>query len=243
MSTLTWLLVSLLGCSEAVLPTLLDYTQVIFVFAPFGYFMVAGMLPLLRCENRAPVAMMMQILASLLNVIGDPIFMGVFGFGIEGAAYSTSFSQYAIGACVLLFYLRPKTTSDVPPNFKGMFTGGFDITIIQRILGGSIGQYLSMLPPSLCTIVANKQLARYSSTSAEGDIYVAAMGLASRFQSMLFMPLIGICMGLQPVLGYNYGKKNFTRMKGATVRVLYAAFAFTIVCSLAMEMFPYQFCG
>ncbi|GIQ88445.1 multi antimicrobial extrusion protein, partial [Kipferlia bialata] len=241
--SIEWWLVTVLGCSDAVLPTALAYSRVIFVFAPFGYFMVTGLLPLLRCENRAPVAMMMQILASLVNVIGDPIFMGLFDLGIAGAAYSTSFSQWAIGACVLFFYLRPKSTSDISPNFKGMFTGGFDISLIQRVLSGGIGQYASMLPPTLCTIVANIQLAAYAPTSSEGDTYVAAMGLALRFQSLLFMPMIGLCLGLQPVLGYNYGKKNFTRMRRATVRVLYAAFIFTIVCTTFMEIFPSQLAG
>ncbi|GIQ83165.1 multi antimicrobial extrusion protein [Kipferlia bialata] len=193
-----WILLNVLGCSEEVLPTALVYSRVIFLFSPIGYFLIMGTLPLLRVENRATIAMLAQATAAILNVIGDPIFMGALDLGMSGAAVSTSLSQYLVGAFILWFYLRPKTTSSISPDFKGM---------------------------------------------VRGDILVAANGLAARFASMLFMPMVGIAQGMGPVLGFNHGQRKGHRMRHATTLGLLAAHAFTLCVSILAVLFPEHLAG
>ncbi|GIQ90376.1 hypothetical protein KIPB_013147, partial [Kipferlia bialata] len=183
--SLEWILVNIIKTSDAVLPYALDYGRVVFLLAPLGFFLVSGLVPVLRVENRANLGMWGEISAACLNSIGDFVYMGVFGIGIRGAAMATVTSQYTIGCLILIFYMRKNSTSEIKPDFttfeKQMPEPLPSISVpedtvdavvetaptpppsrirweyVQGILKGGVGVYIAILAPTMCAILANIQ--------------------------------------------------------------------------------------
>ncbi|GIQ84930.1 multi antimicrobial extrusion protein [Kipferlia bialata] len=231
-----WILLNVLGCSDEVLPVALSYLNVIFLLSPLGYYLTITFVGSLRIENRAQLSMILEIVAALLNIIGDPIFLGALDLGIKGAAFSTVISEYIVGAAVLWYYLRPGSTSQLAPDFKGL-RSGIQFDQLGRMFASGLGVFTDLLNPTVCSIVNNLQIAAWSDTVAESDVTVAAMGLGMRFQDGLFMPMVGICQGLIPVLGYSIGQNNQSRMSAATLKVSLWALVFSIVCCAGILIF------
>ncbi|GIQ84197.1 multi antimicrobial extrusion protein [Kipferlia bialata] len=216
--SLEWLLLNVLGCTEAALPYAMDYGRVIFLYGGLGYFCATGVGPLLRVENMASIGMWRQLISSLLNILGDPLFMSVLDLGIAGAAYSTSFALISVGMTMLVFYFHPKSKSNLHPDLKSMlpFLGGrIQWSIIKDILSIGIGMWIAQLPPSIGAIVSNVQAVKYAESEADSEIYLAALGLFSRVVSLIFMPMAGITQGLLPVVGFSLGARKWARMRQA----------------------------
>lgn len=177
---------------------------------------------LVRAEGAPRWSMISMIVGALVNIILDPIFiyetvpiinLPGLGLGVEGAALATVIAQLASFIVGISFYLwkrsilRPKA-ADFIPNLK----------IIQTIVAIGFSSFFIQVAGSAVGAIFNNNLAFYG-----GELAQSAYALANSLAVLFYMPVFGMNQGLQPIIGYNYGAKNYDRVVKATKVGLLAA--------------------
>lgn len=194
-------LMRMLGSTDTILPYSRVYGTFILIAAPA---MISSfvMNTMLRFEGKAKFAMIGITIGGILNMIGDPIFMFVFDMGIAGAGLSTALSQYISFFILYSMFFRGKSNSKL------------SIKLISKNLKDYINIFRTGLPSlvrqglgSISTMLLNISAAPY------GDGAIAAMSIVSRCCMFIFCVGLGIAQGFQPVAGYNYGAKKYSRVK------------------------------
>lgn len=203
-------LMILLGSTETILPYAINYAKYILFAAPFmtTSFILNNML---RAEGKATLAMVGIGIGAIINIILDPIFIFHFNLGISGAAIATATSQFLSFIILFSYYLRGKTIV----NFS-IKKVSKRISIYTIIFKNGMPSFFRQGLASIATVALNFNAANY------GDSAVAAMSIVGRIFMLIFCVVIGYGQGYQPVAGYNYGAKNFSRVKEAflfTVKV------------------------
>lgn len=194
-------LLKLFGASEAIYPFAKDYYEVIMLGT---IFFVTGMSlnNLFRAEGFAKVAMLSMVIGAVGNIILDPIFIFVFEMGIRGAAIATIISQFA-SICYAGWFIA-SGRSILKVKFSEI---KFRLSILREIFVIGMASFIRNIAGSLVFAIFNHSLAHYG-----GDIAIAAYGVIQRVLKFVTMPLVGIAQGLQPIAGYNYGAKKFTKL-------------------------------
>jgi putative MATE family efflux protein len=156
-----------------------------------------------RAEGNASFAMLIMMLGAGLNILLDPVFIFILDMGIRGAAIATVISN-AVG-CIFLgaYFARGKSEVPVGWRFFRMDKGvGFEILAVGSPTFARSGSM------SFTMILLNHTLRLLG-----GDIGIATFGIIFRLLMFLFMPLNGITQGLQPIVGFNYGARQFDRVR------------------------------
>jgi putative MATE family efflux protein len=208
-------ILNLIGASEGTFAHADGYFSIVILFMPFA---VASTLfsGLMRSEGATDKAMTLQLVGIVLNIILDPVFILQFGWGTKGAAWATIAGQLASFAYGLWYFYSKKSTLSI--RFKNSRPNK---TMLRELFFIGIPAGLSNLLMSVAAILGNRIAAGY------GDYVVAGSGVQMRIASMCFMFVFALTMGYQPFAGFNYGAKNFVRLKqGFKVTV----FLTTIVC-------------
>ncbi|MEC5341501.1 MATE family efflux transporter [Brenneria populi] len=159
--------------------------------------MTAGFI--VRAEGNTPFSMHTQLVAFICNAIFDPIFIFYFDFGIEGAGIAT-----LIGQCVsVAMYIMHFCSGRSVINLKAGFTNGKELGAIVRVgFPAAINSLLQVISISCLNRIAMNY----------GDTVVAGVGIASRLLMVASLPLNGLCMGSQAIIGYNLGAKKIQRV-------------------------------
>lgn len=147
----------------------------------------------------------MWILAggAVLNIILDALFIYVFDMGIAGAAWATTVSMACSAMAAVLHFIKP--TSFIRFKRHSWKPRGY---IFRNILLIGMSPFLMNLAASAVVALLNRQLIRYGS-----DLAVGAYGIVNTFGSFMVMFILGVCQGMQPIAGYNYGAGNPLRLK------------------------------
>jgi len=204
-------ILNMIGVSSDTFACTNDYFSVILVFMPVA---VSGTVlgGQMRSEGATDKAMKAMLLGIGVNIILDPIFILWLKMGTAGAAWATIAGQ-AVSFVYGISYFLSKNTRlsikpiDYKPNKKMMF----------QIFSIGIPAGLSNLIMSISNILSNRIAASY------GDFVVAGIGVQMRIVSLYFMMVFALVMGYQPFAGFNYGAKNFERLR--------KGFKFTIICA------------
>ncbi len=218
-------LMLMLGSTETILPYAMDYGRWILLAAPA---MTASCVlnNILRYEGMATLAMTGLTTGGILNMALDPLFIFFFDMGIAGAGLATALSQY-ISFCILLsMFLMKKTQSRLSARLA---TG--DARILGDIIITGLPSFARQGLNSVSTMVLNSQ------AKAFGDAAIAAMGYVGRTSSLIFSVGLGIGQGFQPVSGFNYGAKKYSRVKKGTLFTLGFGTAFMGLISLCCFIF------
>ena len=202
-------MVYLLGSTDTILPHAKTYILFIMAAAPFMT-STFTMNNILRFEGKASLSMVGLMTGAILNMVGDPILMFGLDMGIAGAGLSTAISQF-ISFCVLLsMFLSGKTQSKLSVR---KITREFNV--LFDIVATGFPSLVRQGLQAVSTMILNQQARIY------GDAAVAAMSIVSRISFFIFAVGLGIGQGFQPVCGFNYGARKFSRVK--------EAFSFTLV--------------
>jgi len=190
------------GATETILPYSMEYMKVILLGTVFFSFAVASN-SIVRSEGNAKVAMFTMLISAGLNIILDPIFIFVFNMGIRGAAIATVLSQATTAIYLVYYFVYGKSVisfkiKNLKPDFKIIYE--------TFVIGAS--SFARQVSGSFIAIILNNTLAFYG-----GDLAIAAYGIINRLLMFTFMPLFGVVQGLQPIVGYNYGAKQYDRVK------------------------------
>jgi putative MATE family efflux protein len=190
------------GASENTLPYAKEYIQII-LYGNIVTHLYFGLNAAMRSSGNPKKAMALTIFTVVFNTILDPIFIFVFDMGIAGAAWATVISQTAAMIVVL------KHFSDKSRAFhfeKGIFK--LDPRVAKDSLVIGMGPFLMNAAACLVTLFINQQLRDYS-----GDLGIGSYGICNRFIFMFIMICMGLNQGMQPIAGYNYGAKQYSRVK------------------------------
>lgn len=196
-----------------------EYLFIVMMFS-FGMFAQFIFERILQATGRTFFTMVSQMVGAIVNIILDPILIfGLFGMpklGIAGAAIATVIGQ--IVAALIAFVYNSKKNSDVHISFRqfrpeGSIIGEIYVIGVPSIIMQSIG--------SVMTAGMNLILMGISSTAA------AVFGVYFKLQSFFFLPVFGLNNGIIPIVAYNYGAKNKSRMMNTLKYGYMIAFGFT----------------
>ena len=220
------------GATPTILPYALDYVRVTAVGMPF--LIVSNSISnLIHADGKPKYSMVVTMAGAVLNTILDPVFIFALDMGIAGAAWATVISQI-VSFIICVFYI---------PRFKCVaitrdtFRPTLKTTLRTMSLGLSNG--LNQVAVCLVQIVLNNSLTYYGAMTPYGtDIPLSAVGVVMKVNAIVMSVFIGIQQGTRPIMGFNYGAKEYRRVKetyrlGITVDILIGLVGF-----IAFEFFP-----
>lgn len=199
-------------------PNTIEYARQYLTYVAFGGpFIMFGTAfgNIIRGEGAAKESMIGNMIGTVINIVLDPILILVLGWGVAGAAIATVIGNIAACIFYLFYFLRKKTVLSIhPKHFKA------GDRIATGVMSIGVPASLNNILMSCANIVLNNVLAGY------GDTPVAAMGVAMKANMLVVLLQIGLCTGIQPLIGYNYGSGNTKRLK--------KIFRFTGMCAVIM---------
>ncbi|HAG69407.1 MAG TPA: MATE family efflux transporter [Lachnospiraceae bacterium] len=231
-------IIELLGSTPTIAPYARTYLIFILCAAPFSVtsFVLNN---ILRFEGKAMFAMAGLLTGGVINIAGDAVFMFGLKMGIAGAGLSTALSQFFSFCILLSMFIRHKTTSVIslwyllPDRDEQRFIPkrticrqiGEDAT---DIIATGVPSLLRQLLNSVNTILLN------SLAGAYGDEAIAAMSIVSRVAFFIFSIALGIGQGFQPVAGFNFGAKRYSRVRQGYRFTILLAETLIIIMSAAV---------
>lgn len=215
------------GATEDILPHATDYMRIILFGAPFLSFSMCAN-NILRSEGAAKIAMNIMLIGTILNVILDPIFIFIFDMGIRGAAIATIISQMAGSLYALSFFIKGKSSLKFELKlFK------LKLIYIKEIVLLGLATFIRQIGTSFMALAVNNMVKIYG-----GDLAIAAFGMVNRFLTLVLMPIFGMNQGLQPIIGYNFGAKQFDRVKQVLKVAIFITSSIGFLFSIVAFIFP-----
>ena len=206
------------GASDATLPYAREYMVIILIGNAVTH-LYLGLNAVMRAAGKPRVAMYITIFTVVINAVLDPLFIYTLRLGIRGAAYATILSQ--LMALVWQWKLFGNRKEFLHFDY-GKFR--VEMPIVRNIISIGISPFSMNACACLVVIFINNSLMKYG-----GDMAVGAYGIANRVAFIFVMVTMGVCQGMQPIAGYNYGAQNYNRM----LEVLrLAVIAGTLVCAV-----------
>jgi len=226
-------LLSLLGAQEGseALNYARGYLRIILygtTFALVGF----GFSHCTRAQGFPMITMISMIMGAGLNTVLDPIFIFIFHWGVEGAAWATIISQAVSMIWILSFSLGKKAVIRLKPRtFKPSFA------IVRQIMAFGSAQFLMQFVMSGVQLLYNTSMGWYGAAALGvangGDIALSGMNINGSILMLILMPIFGINQGAQPILGYNYGARQFKRVLRAYLGAIAAA---TVICTMGFAV-------
>ncbi|MDL2294386.1 MATE family efflux transporter [Ruminococcaceae bacterium OttesenSCG-928-D13] len=226
------------GATEAIMPYAEPYTFITNIGIPFMIFSF-GASNLIRADGSPNYSMFVMLSGAVFNVVFDPIFLFVFGMGIEGIALATTLGQVLSAMVALRYMLRrfktvPIRREHLRPNWD----------IIRRIAALGAASCFNQLAMTVVQIVKSNTLRHYGGFSVYGsEIPLAAVGVISKILAVYMSFVLGVAQGCQPIFSYNYGAKNYARVKETYKRALLYTSVFSVAAYLVFQLFPGQVLG
>jgi putative MATE family efflux protein len=221
-------LLRLVGATDSNLPYAVDYMRIILAGMVFQMpsMVLAG---LIRVEGRPKLSMTSQLIAGTVNIILDYLFVGVFGWGVPGAAYATLIGQ-AIGFAVMIWYFFLSGQSLLRLTWASLRP---KLEIIRKICGVGASSFFGQISNSVSGALLNVALATYG-----GDAAMTAAGAMGSLSTLAIMPIFGLQQGLGPIIGYNYGMKRNDRIKSALVKGVAVSMVISTGIFAVLQLFP-----
>lgn len=215
------------GASENTLPYARSYMTIILIGNVFTH-LYHGFNGVIRTSGHPRTAMGLTLFTVISNAILDPIFIFSFGMGIKGAALATVLCQLVALAYSLRFLADKSRFLHFPrPLFQ------LDWRIAKQSLAIGVGPFLMNTAACLVSLFINQQLRKYG-----GDLAIGAYGIVNRLTMLFVMICMGFNQGLQPIAGYNYGARQYKRVKEIFFLTVKWEVLVTFACFLVSELIP-----
>ena len=209
----------LFGASETVLPYARDYMLIIALgnVVTHLYF---GLNSVIRAEGNPRLAMKLTLFTVSSNAVLDYLFIYPLGMGIRGAALATVLCQLMALCYVMKYFFNQEKLLHFPKERPFQL----DWRIAKDSLAVGMGPFLMNLASCIVVILINKQLGKYGSDEA-----IAAYGIVNRITFLFVMVVMGFNQGMQPIAGYNYGARQYSRVRQVYLRTaLWATVVVTV---------------
>ncbi len=217
-------LLTLFGASPNLLPYASSYLTIYLLGTP-ATMIASGLNPFINAQGYAGAGMLTIFVGAFANLLLDPLFIFVFGLGIEGSAIATVIAQYLSMGFVLWFML----TRSRELHLHFLSPHRLELPLVLRILGLGLTNFVMQFSNSLVAIVCNSMLSAYG-----GDLYISVYTVVSSVRTLMDVPVGALGDGSSPVLSYNFGARKPARMKETvrfttTICILYTAVVWGLI--------------
>jgi putative MATE family efflux protein len=226
-------LVNLFGCTETVYPYALEYGKIIAIGAPF-MIMYTAIASIIRADGSPKYSMVCLLVGAIINIIFDPIFIFGFNMGVRGGALATIIGQIVSAVIALAYIPRIKSVDLKKEDFK------IDSSIL-KVLGYGTSSCITQLTILVLFVYMNNIMTKLGAASKFGDdIPLSVYGVISKVNNIYVSSVLGVAIGSQPIIGFNYGAGKYDRVKETLKKVLKINFIIGIVFNVIMLVFPTQ---
>ncbi len=225
-------LLRMIGATDANIQMAHDYGVIIFAMMPLA--MTQNTLAsIIRADGSPKYAMVAMLTGAVINIIGDPVAIFALDMGIKGAAWATILGQF-VSFLICAAYLRhPKTFRVGIGSFR------LSMALLKPVMALGTSSLLTQLSIVVITVVNNILLVKYGARSAYGaDIPLAAFVVIMKLFQIVLNVAIGIAAGAQPIVGYNYGAKNYGRVRELLKLMIKWTVIVGLVCMVLFEAVP-----
>ena len=225
-------LLNIFGCTDALKGYALDYGYIIAIGFPFMILSIA-LNSIIRADGNPKFAMLSILSGAILNIILDPIFIFVFHMGVKGAALATIISQ------LLTFIIN---TNHMKKLNNITFTRELfrpNLTVIRKIIFLGTSSFITQMSLVVVFTIQNNLLGKYGiETKFGSEIPITVLGIVLKINQILDSIIIGIAVGAQPILGYNYGAKKYDRVKETLKQLLKLGIITSTIAFTLFQLIP-----
>lgn len=215
------------GASENTMPFAKSYMVIILLGNVITH-LYFGFNGIIRASGSPKTAMGLTLFTVISNAILDPVFIFGLGLGVRGAALATVICQFMALCYSLKYFLnKDRFLHFERPLFQ------LDWRIAKSSMAIGLGPFLMNSAACLVTLFINQQLLKYG-----GDLAIGSYGIANRISFIFVMIVIGFTQGMQPIAGYNYGARQYTRVREVFYLTVKWALLVTTTCFLVSEFVP-----
>ena len=217
------------GKGEIYLQDAKEYST--FIFAGFAFYILGTIMnPIIRADGSPRFAMIAMIAGAVTNIVLDPILLYAAKMGMNGAALATFIGQAVTFVVEILYFIKPKTfkltIKSFIPNFK--------------LLGGSlklgVSSFLTQMSIVIIATVSNIMIGKYFVADAENAVGI--FNVVFKFYGIAVNVVIGVSIGSQPIIGYNYGAGKYDRVKKTFKIVLLVTLILGAITTILFEVCP-----
>ena len=222
------------GATPEVINYAMEYVGITSLGMPF-YILSVGGNHLVRADGSPTYSMVANVSGALLNTILDPLFIFVFHWGIAGAAWATIIGQFVSAIMIMVYWPRYQTVKLEKEDFLPR------LSCVSQIASLGAASCFNQLAMMVTQIVMNNVLRHYGALSVYGsDIPLAVVGIVSKVNMVFMSIVIGISQGSQPIFGFNYGAKQYDRVRKTYKLSASIATGIAVVAFLGFQIFPRQ---
>lgn len=220
------------GASDATIGYAMDYLT-IYLAGTLFVEIALGLNAFIICQSQPRTAMFSVLIGAVANIILDPIFIFGLRMGVKGAAVATVISQALSAAWVMAFLMGKKSSLKIRVKFLKPEAG-----ILVSIFSLGISPFIMRATESFISIVLNHGLQAYG-----GDLHVGALTIMQSVMQLFSAPIGGFTQGMTPIISYNYGARNFERVKQLYRWMIGLCFGFLMVTTATTMIFPEFYAG
>ena len=217
----------LFGASDATIGYAVAYIT-IYLLGNIFVMTGLGMNSFINSQGFGTIGMMTVLLGAVANIILDPIFIFVFHMGVRGAALATIISQFLSAVWILVFLTGKKALLRLKPSAMRLTKKR-----VKDIIGLGMSGFTMSITNSTVQVMYNAMLQRFG-----GDLYVGIMTVINSVREVISMPVNGVTQSAQPILGYNYGAKEYNRVKTGIVFMSIVSILYTTLVWGVVHGFP-----
>lgn len=227
-------LLSAFGATSEIMPYAETYSRIIALGMPF-LIITNGMSNFARADGSPRYSMVCMLIGAIINTILDPVFIFICHWGVAGAAWATIIGQF-FSFLFAILYVR---------KFKQIKLKREDIylNIKESLQTASLGMSnsLNQVAITFVQIVLNNSLTYYGASSAYGqEIPLAACGIVMKTNAILLAVIIGISQGSQPIIGFNYGARKYSRVRNIYKLAITCNLVISAIGFILFQFFPRQ---
>lgn len=226
-------LVYIFGCTNSVYKYAIDYGRIIVLGAPF-MLIYSSLSQLIRADGSPRYSMVLLVVGAIINIILDPIFIFGLKLGVKGGAWATVIGQVVSFIMAVLYLKKFKSVKLTKKSFK------VDRSIF-RTLGLGLSSFITQATVLALFIFMNNMMTKYgASTKFGSDIPLSVYGVISKINSLYISTILGISIGAQPIIGFNFGAEEYGRVRLVLKKVLIINLIVGLVFNFVFYMFPEQ---
>ena len=222
------------GSPDNVLDYAKIYTRIVSIGFPF-LILTTGGGHLIRADGRPKISMLCNLTGALINTVLDAVFVFVCRWGMAGAAAATVIGQ-VVSACLAVWYLAH--CKSVTLERKHLILQRDKVSMIAALGAAPCSNQIAMM---VVQIVMNKSLKYYGSLSSYGEsIPIACAGIITKVNQVFMSFIIGLSQGLQPIVSFNYGARQYERVKKGYFQAIGVAFGMALAAFCMFQFLPRQ---
>ena len=225
-------LLYMFGASDATIGYAMDYLS-IYLAGTLFVELALGLNAFIICQSQPRIAMFSVLIGAIANIILDPIFIFGLHMGVKGAAVATVISQGLSAAWVMSFLLGRKSSLKVRRSCMKL-----EGKILGSVFSLGISPFIMNATESFISIVLNHGLQAYG-----GDLHVGSLTIMQSIMQLFSAPINGFTQGMTPIVSYNYGARNFSRVKLLYRWMIGMCFGFRMLSTATTMFLPRFYAG